>query len=211
MDYKRHILIENIVSEEAQNTIFFQLTNTPGWQYCETTYGNHMDGAPSQIENEKVFDIGHMGCMFFDGKNWGIQPTQNIKDLLTEVCENIKKIDQTIEKVCITRWKANLLWKYVGVKRRTNYPHVDTPSENSLSAVYYANDSDGDTVLFYPEETIRISPKKGSVLLFPSNISHASSNPEKTPIRVVINTVIELFKSSNTEINKENLNGSNTR
>ena len=79
--------------------------------------------------------------------------------------------------------------------------HHDTVKPNSYSAVYYINDSDGDTFLFnevvtdetvLPERltvAVRITPKKNRLLIFESNRYHASSNPRISDSRFVINTI----------------------
>ena len=48
-----------------------------------------------------------------------------------------------------------------------------------LVLLYYVNDCDGDTVLFGDgdEEKVRISPKRGKVLLFDGSIRHCASSP----------------------------------
>jgi hypothetical protein len=81
-------------------------------------------------------------------------------------------------------------------------PHVDGYRDRAFKvAVYYVNDTDGDTVLFKetindiaPEEiqnTIltfdqSIPPKKGRLIVFDGNIYHAVGKP-KNDIRCIIN------------------------
>ena len=90
-------------------------------------------------------------------------------------------------------------------KSRIDKPHVDNPLPHTV-ALYYVNDSDGDTILFKhqyrygiqhfqdlspldPENmTIekRITPKKGRLVFFNGAHYHASSQPTVGP-RCVIN------------------------
>ena len=80
-------------------------------------------------------------------------------------------------------------------------PHVDTNGTGMVSAVYYVNDSDGDTVLFEEsaydvdmadrgthqfKEEDRVSPKKGRLVIFPSSRYHCGSPPSKSD-RMLIN------------------------
>jgi len=83
-------------------------------------------------------------------------------------------------------------------------PHVDF-TEPHYTAVYYVNDSDGDTFIF--NETIddvsqdqapkhvaqgkftiakRISPKKGKMICFDGRHYHASMHPTKSAVRIAI-------------------------
>jgi hypothetical protein len=97
----------------------------------------------------------------------------------------------------LVRIKVNML-----IKNPTypidNYhiPHSDYGTEDSESAIYYVNDSDGDTFLFNelasskPANVTlkkRISPTKGRLMLFNSSYLHASSSPIISNERVVIN------------------------
>lgn len=81
-------------------------------------------------------------------------------------------------------------------------PHIDGDRGFPfMVAVYYVNDSDGDTVLFKqttanttPEEVKSgrldieqtISPKKGRLIIFDGNIYHATGKPNKD-LRCIIN------------------------
>ena len=74
-----------------------------------------------------------------------------------------------------------------------------------LTGIYYVNDSDGDTFIFNEKKSHsgevtlkqRISPKKGSLVLFDANHLHAGNNPIDNYSRVVVNinvTLIENFQ-----------------
>lgn len=78
-------------------------------------------------------------------------------------------------------------------------PHVDFEDLDHFTALYYFNDSDGDTILykekhpeFNPEHknfTIkkRITPERGKLVIFDGKQYHSSSSPTKTERRVVMN------------------------
>lgn len=76
-------------------------------------------------------------------------------------------------------------------------PHIDTQYKDGITAIYYVNDADGDTLFFKtPKERAqvndlevikRISPKKGSMVYFNSQTIHAGKPPINAPYRVVIN------------------------
>lgn len=67
-------------------------------------------------------------------------------------------------------------------------PHIDIEEEHTV-IIYYANDSEGDTILFDDDkqtELARISPKQGRVLIFNGLQYHCSTHPQ-TKMRCVIN------------------------
>jgi len=103
----------------------------------------------------------------------------------------------------ILRVKANMMFPdQRSVNLIHNTPHVDVPGETEfLSAIYYVNNSDGDTVFFnefendnfeYLTEYKRICPKKNSLVIFNSHRYHASSNPRLTANRTILNLVLQV-------------------
>jgi hypothetical protein len=76
-------------------------------------------------------------------------------------------------------------------------PHVDFTEikEPLISAIYYVNDSTGDTLIFNqrfgqsPPLTIktRVTPKKGRLLVFDGALLHAGNTPRNNTPRVNIN------------------------
>tara|TARA_B110000503_G_C7031260_1_gene364104 strand:- start:54 stop:632 length:579 start_codon:yes stop_codon:yes gene_type:complete len=73
-----------------------------------------------------------------------------------------------------------------------NTPHVDCNTDH-YTALYYLNDTDGDTIIFNETEesekyTIkaRIKPAAGKFVCFNGNHYHASSCPKMFPSRIVL-------------------------
>ncbi len=98
----------------------------------------------------------------------------------------VKKIGKDIK---IIRAKANMQTQFTdnnGIYHNT--PHKDCDIAHKV-ALYYVNDSDGDTILFNDKLEIahRIEPKKGRLLLFNGDILHTSSHPTKFDYRMCIN------------------------
>lgn len=104
------------------------------------------------------------------------------------------KVDKPI------RIKANLTMPDVTYDRKWHRPaHYDTLENNVITAIYYVNDSDGDTIFFEdPEdkslsnvhelkEIKRITPKKGQLVYFDSKILHSNALNKNTKHRCVIN------------------------
>lgn len=102
--------------------------------------------------------------------------------------------------------RANLTLNNSGSTIEHHLPHIDSWYPHWV-AIYYVNDSDGDTYIFNEindnydsgiedvklieknKFTIkkRITPKKGKVLLFEGKYYHTSSWPKKNKYRTVIN------------------------
>jgi len=86
------------------------------------------------------------------------------------------------------RIKANLLLQSKVGKNKYHTPHHDRDGPH-WTAIYYVNDSDGDTFFFDDMGNIieRMSPEKGKIIVFPGQTFHAGSSPRKTAVRSVIN------------------------
>ena len=111
-----------------------------------------------------------------------------------------------------TRGKLNGNGKY-------NLPHVDQflESNDNWAAIYYMNDSDGDTYFFKDgiekftqamkdkdastfnnfKIKSRIAPKKGKLIAFPMDQVHAGSHPIESDFRAVINYNFKLQRMEN--------------
>ena len=79
-------------------------------------------------------------------------------------------------------------------------PHVDDKDTEHWAAIYYVNDSDGDTILYNekaPHEgelTVmdRITPKANRLLIFDGATIHTGHSPSHHANRVIINSNYEL-------------------
>jgi len=77
-----------------------------------------------------------------------------------------------------------------------NTPHLDFPDDfphKHYTALYYVNNSDGDTFIFNEKKRSKnysvlekISPEKGKMCIFDGEHFHASSCPKKSNYRIVI-------------------------
>jgi hypothetical protein len=74
-----------------------------------------------------------------------------------------------------------------------NTPHLDRLDElKYFNAIYYVNDSDGDTFFFQKESnkyliTDKVSPKKGRLVVFDGDKYHSGRHPKESLKRVIIN------------------------
>jgi hypothetical protein len=97
----------------------------------------------------------------------------------------------------LIKMKINLTLPAIGANEHTyGMPHTDFPNvPNNITALYYINDSDGDTVIFNElqghrgqlTEKARVSPKQGRLVVFKGNMIHAGNNPRTNEPRLVAN------------------------
>jgi len=103
----------------------------------------------------------------------------------------------------LSRAKINLLTPPINAtKKHHHVPHFDSKNPDDITVIYYVSNSDGDTILFNemyenninisPTISNTVSPQKGRVLIFPSNLIHASSPPLNIDYRCVINFIFTL-------------------
>jgi len=166
----KYKVIDNFIPEDLQQK-YLDISKGIPWTYNKTCI--HPLEVP--VENETTFDVGQLTC-----------PVHH-----TDYELFLPLLNSFGEYSTILRIKYNLLWRCKDSGGRHSSLHVDG-NENCLSAVYYVNDSDGDTVIIDGLDTIRIKPKKGSILIFPSYLLHASSNPILQHERICINMVVKV-------------------
>ena len=110
-----------------------------------------------------------------------------IHDMITHVVSNHLR-----RRVEVVRIKCNLQ-----MQRRegaVNSIHRDSPEPDCVTFLFYINESDGDTFFFKDDEVIlRLSPKPGLGVIFPSNLLHAGSAPKAHPNRIVLNCVFRIL------------------
>lgn len=140
-------------------------------------------------------------------------PTSNYFNLLYPLVLSITSQSQ-VKFNRLIRMRANLTLRNRDSSLDYHLPHIDSwfPHYN---AIYYVNDSDGDTVIFNEtNETYdrgdadiekiksanftikkRITPKQGKILIFPGKYYHSSSFCKDNSYRCVININLDsVFK-----------------
>lgn len=96
---------------------------------------------------------------------------------------NFQQFDKSIHFNNLQRLRVNLVPPQRGINYYNSSPsHTDMPFEH-FSIIYYVNDCDGKTVL---NNTAKIKPKKGKILLFDGSISHKIIYP-KSGYRCILN------------------------
>lgn len=100
-----------------------------------------------------------------------------------------KLIDSIKEDYFVYRCKVNMNLIDTRFEGKYNAPHIDNGFDDQITAIYYVNDSDGDTFFFDDsgKVTKRVTPKKGTLVMWKGKVFHAKSSPTKTASRVVLN------------------------
>lgn len=108
----------------------------------------------------------------------------------TDIAPVINKvIDSLDDDYYVYRCKVNMNLIDPRFEGKYHTPHIDNGFENQVTAIYYVNDSDGDTFFFDDSGKItqRITPKKGTLVMWKGKVFHAKSSSVKSLSRVVIN------------------------
>lgn len=95
----------------------------------------------------------------------------------------------------IIRIKANFTTRTIECgESNIQVPHIDFKEiPNTITALYYVVDSDGDTHFFEGTKlsnlkvTKTVTPKKGRLVIFNGNTYHASNTPRNFNKRIVVN------------------------
>ncbi len=146
------------------------------WYFNNETVGNDK----GKINHNENYD----GFQFVHGLYRNQVPTSPFFNDIIPVLTSFKQLQFEYFK----RIKLNL-----NLKSHNEYVHlpihIDIEHSIFTSMIYYVNDSDGDTLFFDKQNNIieRVSPEKGKVIYFKSNIPHAAENPVKNIKRIIIN------------------------
>jgi len=195
-------VIENLIPKKLQDEIEKWISSEEvDWRFLETP-------APNIFPNDlSIFNTWQLTHPFFARDDpFFNRPSAGFNAIVIPILYNLKLVTglNFIQKM--GRIKTNALFKNVNCgPNNYNIPHVDNPNPNYKSLLYYVNDSDGDTFIFNevttelpedknyipPKLTLnrRVTPKKGTAIMFNSNRYHASSSPTKSDRRYVINFV----------------------
>jgi len=195
-------LVPDQFADRLQNVIYSEAFS---WRYSDNTakseeifqhYINSFSGVADKIKDE-----GQMTSNI-----WHISAPQEV--LLTKFLDLFSGLiffmfDRVPESSIgeFNRVKANLtLKKPESWEGKIAEPHVDHKRPGFKSLLYYVDSADGDTIIYNerynnvisktPEELTersRFTPKKGSAILFDSDIIHTHEYPLYTKNRAVIN------------------------
>ena len=172
------VVIENIVDKSIQDNIEKTMlwSNFP-WFFVKD--------ATNTFENKQQRPC--FKHMFVNNKKINSDYIQLINPILQNC---FKKLTNDFNTVYQVRSFLQLPLSDNYLKDKTfDTPHIDLNKPHYVF-LYYVKDSDGDTLFFNNKEelkiTHRITPKKGSVVIFNGNIWHTAEQADKD-IRCVIN------------------------
>jgi len=181
------VVVENIVNKRYQDfleSVF--LSDTFPVYLKPNTLGADYNPADVFFDKNTV-DIPQFIHNFVKNYTSSSPEANYVFSIFTEICENLK-IDCSLY-----RCKLNLNYQHPSFDGTMYYtPHRDSSDPTMITGIYYLNDTDGDTIFFDDNKNIikRVSPKKGSLVHFKSNIFHAGQSPIKNNIRAVINFML---------------------
>jgi hypothetical protein len=172
LDKKYVNIIDDCVSLQFQNFLLKEM-HSPNLVWAFITDVTD----PTKIKNTGFSNMPYQDGVVKSTAYWFLAP------LLYEACSKAE-----IDVLNILRMRVGIY-----LNKNTNKPnsaHIDG-SEPHIVGLYYLDDFDGDTVLYSDtigqNEMLRITPKKGRMVLFDGSIYHASSNPIESEYRTTIN------------------------
>jgi hypothetical protein len=162
-------IFENVIDEIDQNILL---------EYMKSKYTDWYF-----VENISKSDREYLS---FNGWSRHVTAEEPIENYIFDIIKNIES--NTLNKSNLKflknyRYKLNCLEPLKTnptLDELYSNTHVDDTIEH-IVLIYYANDVDGDTILFDKNNEIlkSISPKKGKVVLFDGSINHCPSWPSK--------------------------------
>jgi len=175
-------IIEDFIKPRYQDEIEKVFLNN-NFPYFYTTESVYLDVTDTVMPDDNALDVPQFfHFLILDGKINSqfyntIAPVANkLVDVIDVDCE-------------ITRCKINMNTIDTRFENKYHTPHIDNAFEEQITALYYINDSDGDTFFFDNKGNIteRITPKKGKLVWWKGKIFHAKSSPIKSLNRLVLN------------------------
>jgi hypothetical protein len=194
-------VVEDFLSEEYQDYIYglIKEMEIPLYLYERTYTQTPLSFGISDPNTKENYQLSHM--LIRDGK-----ATSNLWATFSPITTYLMAKTGVGYKMELDRAKINLNPRMPFYKDNEYFtPHIDVPlGEKGITAIYYMNDADGDTLFFETpkkhnkgesllevQEELkvikRISPKKGTIVYFDNQIFHSGTPPQKSFYRSVIN------------------------
>ena len=175
-------IIDDFVKPRIQDEIEKILLGN-NFPYFYTTESVYLDNTDTAMADASALDVPQFFHMFVSEGKVNSQ-------LYNTIAPISNKIIDTVDVDCyMVRCKVNLNQIDTRFTDRYHTPHIDNAFEEQITAIYYVNDSDGDTFFFDNSGNItkRVTPKKGRLVWWKGKIFHAKSSPTVSTHRVVLN------------------------
>jgi Putative 2OG-Fe(II) oxygenase len=189
------IVIPNVIPKDYQNYILSQVTSLKfPWFFNPTMVSDR-----EQLTGEMGNITGFNHFLFEEDK-----AVSNFFETIYPITLSITDKAPEVKFQKVERARFNLTFQNKTDPQDWHLPHIDSPFPH-LVAIYYVNDSDGDTVIFNETNdsfkagdfvkmkskdfTVkkRITPEKGKMVIFPGQYYHASSSARDSKTRIVLN------------------------
>jgi 2OG-Fe(II) oxygenase superfamily len=175
-------IIDNFIKSHIQDSLE-ELFLGKNFNYFYNRETIELDGTNNYLIDKNTLDAPQFNHVFVD--EYQVYSTQ-----YNNVLPISNKLIDIIDVDCaIVRCKLNMNVIDLRFEEKYHTPHIDNGHEDQITAIYYVNDSDGDTFFFdnKGQVTERITPKKGRLVWWKGRIFHAKSSPTKSISRVVLN------------------------
>lgn len=175
-------VIDDFIKPRFQNEIE-NLFVSGGFPYYYQTESVNTNDTDTVMETNDTLNVPQFFHMFVWDKNIVSQHYNKISTISN-------KLIDTIDTDCyMYRCKVNMNTIDSRFENKYHTPHIDNGFIEQITAIYYVNDSDGDTYFFDEDGKVtqQITPKKGRLVWWKGRIFHAKSSPTKSPNRIVLN------------------------
>jgi hypothetical protein len=192
-------VIDDVIPVTYQNHILDKVTSLQFPWYFNTNLVSNEEQLAKDEENIQGFNH------FLYEEQKAVSPFfESIYPLYLSIADK-----SPVQFNMLERMRFNLTHQNKYSKLDWHMPHIDSLYPHYI-AIYYVNDSDGDTFIFNESNPTfekdfdemqknnftvrqRVTPKKGRVVIFPGHTYHASSFARESKFRCVVNINLGLL------------------
>jgi len=149
---------------------------------CEWYYNDNLTGDES-FENLSSFGLTMR--LHWNGNFIGSFPGTLVRALVFSAQEQVESVSETNQRIVRVRADMTL---YNPLNHRHEL-HTDFPEEH-MTAIFYVNNSDGNTLLYNREGTEliqEVEPVENRLLIFDGLMQHTGHSPSKHKSRLLVN------------------------
>lgn len=189
MDLNKVEIFDNFLPIEVEDRIESKIGFIP-FRFAKNNWEDPIEIKVKDSDLTNVNRPGLLQCWAFENKQWDLC----INAQWTEEIFKYLPFEYELQRVKIN-FNPQVSRYY---QDKCMHPHCDM-NEGGYTAIYYVNESDGDTIIFN-EKTMdpflkgeelsikkRIKNKRGRFVMFNQDYLHAGMLPTKSDYRVVIN------------------------